>query len=351
MSVIADFRRELADAISPRTVILVAGTLLLQLGFIASYVGAFHDPEGHDVPIGVVASAQTAQQIVAQLEQEDADGIDARAISDRSTAVEQIESGDLAAALAVDESGTQDELLVASGGGASLVTAVEAVAEQTEAQQGRTVTTTDVIPLQDGDARGLSGFYLTIGWIIGGYLMAALLGVAKGARPANAHRASIRLLATVPYAALAGLGGALIVDPWLGALTGHFWALWGLGTLLVMASATVTTALQVLAGTLGIGLTVLLFVVIGNPSAGGAFQWELLPGFWRVVGPWLPNGAGTEAIRRIVYFGGTSTGGHVAVIAGYAVLGTVVTLLASRRLASRTGATGASATTGGVQAS
>ncbi len=46
----ANFRRELSEAIAPRTVVLVFGALLLQLGFIASYVGAFHDPEPHRVP-------------------------------------------------------------------------------------------------------------------------------------------------------------------------------------------------------------------------------------------------------------------------------------------------------------
>jgi hypothetical protein len=128
-----------------------------------------------------------------------------------------------------------------------------------------------------------------IGWIVGGYLVAALLGITRGARPANTRRAVIRLLALVPYALLSGLGGALIVDQLLGALTGHFAALFGVGFLLVLAAATVTLAFQILAGIIGIGLTVLLFVVLGNPSAGGAYQRELLPGFWRTIGGALPK--------------------------------------------------------------
>jgi hypothetical protein len=139
----------------------------------------------------------------------------------------------------------------------------------------------------------------------------------------------IRLAATVPYALVSGLGGALIVGQWLGALTGHFWALWGLGTLLVLSSATLTMALQVLFGTLGIGLTVLLFVVLGNPSAGGAYQTQLLPSLWRSVGGAIPNGAGTDAVRRIVYFGGHGTAGRLWLIAAYVAVGVLVTLAAS----------------------
>jgi hypothetical protein len=66
------------------------------------------------------------------------------------------------------------------------------------------------------------------------------------------------------------------------------------------------------------------------PSAGGTYQSALLPGFWRALSGALPNGAGTDAVRRIVYFGAAGIGGHLAVLASYAVLGVVVALVASR---------------------
>lgn len=326
---------EIRDAVAPRTVMLVLGVLLVQLAFVASYVGAFHHPTPHDVSLGVVAPASRSEQLVQRLDATKGHPVSAEAVSSRAEAVARIKSADLAGAIVVDPTSKTDELLVASGGGASLVTALEQLAEQSEAQQGRQVTVTDVVPLEAGDARGLSGFYLVIGWLVGGYLVAALLGVAKGARPANPRRAAIRLGAAVPYAVLSGLGGALIVDQWLDALTGHFWALWGLGTLLVLSSATVTMAFQVLFGTVGIGLTVLLFVVLGNPSAGGAYQTQLLPAFWRHVGGWIPNGAGTDAVRRIVYFAANGVAGEVWLVAAYVVVGAAVTMAASLRSARR----------------
>lgn len=324
---------ELRDAVSLRTFLLVAGVLVVQLAFVASYVGAFHHPTPHDVSLGVVAPASQSQQLIAKLDAADGHPVSPVAVADRADAVSRIKGTDLAAALVVDPSSTRDELLVASGGGASLATAMEQLAQQTEAQQGRTVHVTDVVPLESGDARGLTGFYLVIGWLVGGYLVASLLGVAKGARPANPRRALIRLGSVVPYAVLSGLGGALIVDQWLGALTGSFWSLWGLGALLVLSAATVTMAFQTLFGTIGIGLTVLLFVVLGNPSAGGAYQSQLLPAFWRHVGGWIPNGAGTDAVRRFVYFGGHGVAGEVWLIVAYVVVGAAVTMAASLRFA------------------
>jgi hypothetical protein len=323
------FTQELRDAIAPRTVLLVLGVLLVQVAFIASYVGAFHHQDPRDIAVGVVAPAGQAAAVTDRLNGLHGSPLAAETVPDEAAGRARLHDGTLAAVVVVDPSGTQDRLLVSSARGASLATAVEQVAQQVEAQQGRTVTTTDVVPLQDGDARGLTGFYLTIGWLVGGYLVASLLGVAKGARPANRRRAVIRLGAMVPYAVVSGLAGALVVDQWLGALTGHFWALAGVGVLLVLSSAAVTMALQVLFGTIGIGLTVLLFVVLGNPSAGGAYQSELLPGLWRTVGQALPNGAGTTALREIVYFGGHGAAPHVWLIAAWAVAGTVVALAAS----------------------
>ena len=215
-------------------------------------------------------------------------------VADEASARQQILDDTTSAALIVDPSGTTDRLLVASGGGTSVSGAVQAVITGVQTAQQRTVVIEDLVPLQPGDGRGLIGFYLVIGWIVGGYLVAALLGVSAGSRPATTRRAIFRLGALVPYAVLSGLGGAIIVDPVLGSITGHFAALLALGVLLVFATGAVTMAFQVLFGVLGIGVTVLVFVILGNPTAGGAYQAQLLPPFWRALGNVLPNGAGTR---------------------------------------------------------
>jgi hypothetical protein len=53
----------------------------------------------------------------------------------------------------------------------------------------------------------------------------------------------------------------------------------------------------------------------------------LLPGFWRVIGPALPNGAGVEALRRIVYFGSYGIAGNLIVIAAYIAAAVAVALV------------------------
>lgn len=188
---------------------------------------------------------------------------------------------------------------------------------------------TDIVPLQRGDFHGLTGYYLVIGWVVGGHLVAALLGVASGAKRATRRRTIFRLIAFVPYAIISGLAGAIVVGPVLGALTGHLMALWWVGALLVFAVGAVTLAFQTLFGVIGIGVTILVFVILGNPSGGGAYQPALLPPFWRAISSALPNGAATDTVRRIVYFGAYGISVHLILLAGYAVAGVIIALIGS----------------------
>ncbi|MFF3327185.1 DUF3533 domain-containing protein [Streptomyces sp. NPDC002889] len=319
---------ELKDAVSVRTAALILGVLALQLGFITSYIGAFHQPRPHEIPLAVVTpTARITDQAVQQLAALPGDPLDPRAVGDEAAAREKVMNRDVDGALIIDPRGTADRLLVASASGASLAQALIEVVGLVEEAQGRTVRVVDVVPGARGDARGLSAFYLVVGWCVGGYLCAAILAISSGARPANTERALIRLGALLLYSIAAGLLGSVIAGPVLDALPGSIWALWGLGTLVVFAVGALTLAFQGLAGIVGIGLAILLVVVLGNPSAGGPYPYPLLPPFWRAIGPALPPGAGTFAARSIAYFKGNGAAGPMLVLAAWAVGGALVTLV------------------------
>ncbi|MFE1579230.1 YhgE/Pip domain-containing protein [Streptomyces fradiae] len=321
---------EVRSAVTPRAALLVVGVLALQLLFIASYVGALHDPKPTDVPFGVVApTAAAAERTADGLASLPGGPLDPRVLPDAAEARRQITDRRIDGALLVDPRGATDTLLVASGGGKALATALEQIVTEAEGAQRRTVRTVDVAPASTEDFNGLSAFYLVVGWCVGGYLLASVLAISAGARPANTRRAIIRLAVLALSALLGGLGGAVIVGPVLGALPGSIPALWGLGTLVVFSVGAVTLALQALTGIVGIGLAVLLIVIAGNPSAGGAFPGPMLPDFWRAIGPGLPPGAGTWTARSIAYFQGNAVSGSLQVLSVWAVAGTVVTLVVS----------------------
>lgn len=320
---------ELKSAVTPRAALLVVGVFALQLLFITSYVGALHNPKPKDVPFGVVAPPQVSASVVTRLDQLPGGPLDPHAVADEAEARKQILNRDIDGALIVNPVGRTDTLLVASGGGKVLSATLEATFTQVTAADQRALRTVDVAPASSQDFNGLSAFYLVIGWCVGGYICAAILAISAGARPANTHRAIIRLGVLALYAILGGLGGAIIVGPVLGALPGSIAALWGLGALVVFAVGATTLALQSLFGIVGIGLAILIIVVAGNPSAGGAFPLPMLPPFWQLIGPALPPGAGTWAARSIAYFKGNDMLGSMLVLSAWAVAGSAITMIVS----------------------
>ncbi|SEO79839.1 DUF3533 domain-containing protein [Actinacidiphila rubida] len=323
------FMGEMKDALSLRALILVTGVLVLQLGFILSYIGAFHAPKPHHIRSGVVAPARISARLTAELNALPGTPFRAQAVPTEAQARRMILHRDLDAAVVVNPLNGKDRLLVASAAGPSVSTVTTQIAQRIEVGRNRQITVVDLRAPNPQDGRGLSSFYLVVGWMVGGYLAGSILGIAGGARPATLQRTFVRLGALVPYAIASGLGGALIAGTVLGALPGHFGALFGIGTLLVFAAAATTVALQVALDLAGIGLVILVFVVLGNPSAGGAYPSSLLPPFWRDIGPWLPPGAGTTAVRNTVYFTGHHTTGPLWVLGVYAAGGIIVSVVCS----------------------
>jgi len=79
-------------------------------------------------------------------------------------------------------------------------------------------------------------------------------------------------------------------------------------------------------------------VVLGNSSAGGAYPAPLLPTFWRAISPALPNGAGVQALRRIVYFGSYNITDNLLIISLYIVTAAGIALTGTTLLARRAAA-------------
>lgn len=234
-----------------------------------------------------------------------------------------------AALVPVAPSGTL--LIVADASGPGVADELAADLTRAFGAHRERVVVEHVARLPAGDPRGISPFYAALSWVFAGYLGAIVLGVLAGAATTRVRLAAARVGGLLAYAAACGALGAVIVGPAFDALSDHFLALWGLGTLVVFAVALITSGLQGLLGYIGTGLALLLFLVAANPSAGGAVVFPALPGFWRVIGPWLPTGAGTTLLRNTVYFGAHHLTKSLWVLGAYALLGSILMLLAGAR--------------------
>lgn len=317
---------EVRDAVTLRSALLVIATLGLGIGFILSYVGGLHHPAPKNLPFDVVAPAQVQGQAVAGLAGLPGQPLTPRLISDADTARARVADRTSTGALVIDPTSTADTLYVASGAGPSISNALTKIVGAAEAKQQRTVNVVDLVPVSAQDSSGLSSFYLAVGWTVAGYLIASILGISAGTRPATPTRAVVRLVALALSAAVAGGVGAWLVQHKLGALPGGFLSLAVVGALVVFGAGAVTMALEIAFGVIGIGIAVLLFVILGNPAAGGAYARALMPPFWRAIGAFLPPGAGTDAARSVAYFGGAHTAEPLFVLGCYVVIGLIATI-------------------------
>ena len=297
-----------------RLLVALGVVLGVQGLFVVSYVGALHKPQPHDLPFGVVGApaAGLAAAVDKQL------SLRTTTYTAASAAARAIDRRSIYGALITDPSGTSLFVAPAASNGAAiaLTTAFTKVA----AAGGQKLKVVQVHPLADGDSVGIVPFLVVMALVVGGYLSATMATTVGGAAAIRRHAP---ILAVV--AATGALATYLLAGPLIGGIpSGHFLELWGIFTFLMLAVAFAAAGLQTLFGTIGTLIVIVVFVVFGAPAAGGSVARPFLPSFWGTIGPYLPPGAGTTAVRNTIYFDGNGIGKALIVLAAYLVAGAVV---------------------------
>ena len=323
-------RNALALAIRSYTpaALVLAAAVLLQLAFIASFTGAMSRPTLQDATIGLVASPTASRPTAAAVPQ--IAGVSYQVLPSPAAAAAQVRDGALPAALLIGA--RNDRLVVADAAGLSLVTAIAEEMSAHAARAGVPVAVEDVRPLPPGDPRGLGSYLLVLGWIIGGYLGMTLLGRVRGAAGASVRGTAVTLGMAALYSVASAALGVVLVDPLMGVLTGHPWALFVAGSLIVFTTTAVTAALTSLVGLPGIVIAIVMFVVLGNPTSGGSVPVQMLSSGYRFLAGVLPTNAGIGLVRGFAYFDGNQISRPLLVLSIYAGVSLVVCLgLALRR--------------------
>jgi hypothetical protein len=311
---------------TPEAVTLVlVPALVLMLAFAFFYVGAFHDPTPHHVPVAVVGPPA----VTAQLNRLPGDPLDARQASSRSDALSQIDNREVYGAY---EAAT-NHLFVASAANRATAVALEATFDRIAAAERRPAArVTDVKPLPLKDPNGTAAFYAVIAWMFGGYIGATLIGLIGTPRSTSRRRAAARIGALAGFSVVGGILSVVMLRASFGVFSGHVFALCAIGVLTVFASGAATAGIQAAAGPVGTGLVILVFVILGNSASGGPFARPLLPGLWSTIGGVLPPGASVDLARSALFFGGSRIVGPVVVLVVWAALGTVLALALGGRI-------------------
>jgi hypothetical protein len=201
-------------------------------------------------------------------------------------------------------------------------------------RSGRALAVHDLVPLPSSDSTGATTSSAVFSLIIAGLLGTTIIFTLTRHRPEQ-----VRVLVTVALGVGAGLITALVTSVLVGAFPDHFFQVWGVAALFVLAIGLPIAAFQVIFGIPGTAIGAVLFLVIGNPASGGSSAPELLPGFWRALSQILPPGAAVTSMRDVVYFNGHGSSNALIVLAVYAVLGAAVAMIAYRLRARAGGAT------------
>jgi hypothetical protein len=305
-----------------KVLIALAGVLALVFAFVSSNVAANHEPKPHGLPVGVIGSPQVTAAAARRLELAEPGGFKVVAYRSSAAARTAILHRRVYGAY---EPGPHPSLLVASAASSAAALVLRQTFQAAARARGQRLVVRDLAPLPRSDSSGATSFSATLSLIIAATLGSSVIYMVTHSRPLTVRLATVAALGVG-----AGLMTALATNVVVGAFPGHFLAVWGVAALFVLAMALPIAAFQVLLGLAGTGIGLVVFVVIGNPSSGGATAPELLPGFWRAISQLLPPGAGTTAMRDVVYFHGHGTTHALLVLSIYAILGAAGAIAASR---------------------
>lgn len=290
--------------------VLVAMTIALV--FIGLYVGFARDPVPHHIPIAV-AGPGLAGQVADAL----GSAVYVTEVGDATAGARLVSAGDVVAAL--DATGGGLRLAVASASGPTTVTALEHAVTGFAASSHRTISVTELVPLSAYDSRGMAGFYVAFGVSLASFSLAQnLLNAARRLRLRH------RIAVTTGFTVLVGTAAGLLAGPVFGALPAPILPLALTLALLSAAAAFATLALGAWFGSIGIPLSTLLFVTVGNSTSGGVIGQNLLPALAEAVSAVLPQGAAVRALRDLSYFHGAHVITPLLTLAGWAVAGALL---------------------------
>lgn len=290
-----------------KTIGFIAAIVTVQVIAVLAFVLPAHDPRPHDVPVGVVGPPAAARAVDAARP----GAFDVRSFPSVAAAEDAIRDRDVYGAIIPAER----RVLVASA-------ASPVVAQALREGPGAGATVRDVVALDPDDPRGttLNALFLPL-------ILASLPGALLLSRLVAGRGALLGALGVM--AAAGGLAVVAVVGPGLGLLPGPYLALAAVAALIVLAMALPAAGLVRLIGPPGLALAAVAFLLVGNAGSGNASAPELLPGFWRAVGPLLPPGAGGTALRNVAYFDGAALTTPLTVLLAFVGVGAI--LLIARR--------------------
>lgn len=303
-----------AKAGGPRTAVRILVALaiaaVVQCLFTVNYVSSAHEPVATDMPFGATGRspllAATQRNLSLKVSQ----------YPNEQAAKDAIDRAEIYGALIPGQ--TSNTLLVVPTLSDVAPLDLAANFELAAKKLGMRLSVQQYAPhpLAKKDPFGLVESLMLVPLLVGGYMASTMLRAVTGS--ATGRR---RLIALLGFSVVAGLAVNLVVGPWLrGYPLEKFWIVWPILSLVIAVVALVAAVLQKLLGAAGTLVTVVVIMLFGNPSSGGANGVPYLPAFWRDIGPFLPPRNAYILLRNSIYFDGHGTTQALVVLLVYLII-------------------------------
>jgi hypothetical protein len=298
----------------------LAVAAVMQCLFTANYMSSAHEPVATDLPIGATGASPILNAARKNL------SLKVTQYPDETAAKDAIDQAKIYGALIPGPTSTTLLVVPTISDVAPLDLAGNFEEAAKKLRQPLHVEQYAPHPLAKKDPFGLVSSLMLIPLLVGGYMGATMLRATTGTSVGR-----WRLPALAGFAVLAALLVNLVVCTWLkGYPAQKFWIVWPILALVIAAVALVAAVLQKLLGAAGTLVTVIVVMLFGNPSSGGANGVPYLPAFWRAIGPYLPPRNAYILLRNTIYFDGHGTTQALIVLLLYLVVPAVALLLLYR---------------------
>ncbi len=275
--------------------------LFLAAGMGLAYLGAFHAPTPHELPVGVVGQG-AATQVFAQTVTDGSDGaLVAHVVGSTGEAERLVRDRELAAVYAPTT--TAATLYVSTAASETTASAAQKVFLPIAFEQHVPFRVVDVVPTGEQDTTGQGLFFLLVALSVGGY--ASAIAVAAFATRLRPLWTVVVGLAT--SGVVAGIG-VVVAGPVYEVLTTHQWQVFLFAWLYDAIIVALGVGLHPLLGRWTTPVLTMLFVMLNFTSSGGIFQPAFQPGFFAALNTFWSGAAWLRAAQDLQYFPGASLG-------------------------------------------
>jgi hypothetical protein len=213
------------------------------------------------------------------------------------------------------------ELVLGGAGRPAVAGLLTSVAGELQPRSGPGLVTDEVPPPSD-DPHSAVFAAAALPTVLGAIAAGAILATSGRSR----HD---RLVSAATVAVLSGVGLTVVMNNWLGALGGDWWAVAGCYALGVGAIVAAINGLAHHFGRTGLVVAAATVMLLGNPLSGATSAPELLPSGWSALGQVLPPGALTNAMRGIAYYDDNGASSPVLILGAWFLVGSLLLLAGS----------------------